>query len=370
MVRGLLLLLSLLMLWAVLLVLLAGTMEVTTVALQNFTLGFLLPSRSSEMLTSLVTEWETAFCVAVEVLNSGRETYHLLPHSKLSGCMELVLRQKQWQLVIAMLVYDVVAYYRDCRWTCPRFACMVQIVKLHMSNVTIIYTMGHYALNLANNINNVDGSASWQTVNGTANLQMEMLHSGYNSSVDVSQLDSILSSLQPLDFLILVVNPQEAPDIWSVSFSQKRLEFPWWYFGTDHVTAFGPADEFETDPTLVCTLVAEIGLSPYSGDYSQNYIGEKFHSYWQTTNYSGLPAVSQNKSRTYIPYLINTVTAYFEVCDALWNHSLSITAENILKALNGSGPFETRPWFQGCTGLVAIDSTTGSQSVNDQTTYL
>lgn len=106
------------------------------------------------------------------------------------------------------------------------------------------------------------------------------------------------------------------------------------------------------------------------GDYSQNYIGEKFHSYWQTTNYSGLPAVGQNKSRTYTPYLIDTVTAYFEVCDALWNHSLSITAENILKALNGSEPLETRPWFQGCTGLVAIDSTTGSQSVNDQTTYL
>jgi hypothetical protein len=38
------------------------------------------------MLTSFVTEWETAFCVAVEVLNSGRQTYHLLPHSKPSGC--------------------------------------------------------------------------------------------------------------------------------------------------------------------------------------------------------------------------------------------------------------------------------------------
>jgi hypothetical protein len=53
---------------------------------------------------------------------------------------------------------------------------------------------------------------------------MEMLQSGYNSSVDVSQIDSILSSLQPLDFVILVVNPQEAPDIWSVSFSQVVLK--------------------------------------------------------------------------------------------------------------------------------------------------
>ncbi|CAK9203699.1 unnamed protein product [Sphagnum troendelagicum] len=167
--------------------------------------------------------------------------------------------------------------------------------KLHMSNVTIIYTMGHYALNLANNINN-----------------MEVLHSGYNSSVDVSQLDSILSSLQPLDFVILVVNPQEAPDI--------CLEFPWWYFGADHVTAFGPADEFETDNKLLRS-----------------------------------PSSQPNKSRTYTPYLIDTVTAYFEVCDALWNYSLSITAENILKALSRSGPLETHPCFQGCTGLVAID---------------
>ncbi len=61
-------------------------------------------------------------------------------------------------------------------------------------------------------------------LNGTANLQMEVLHSGYNSSVDVSQLDSILSSLQPLDFVILVVNPQEARDIWPVSFSQVVLK--------------------------------------------------------------------------------------------------------------------------------------------------
>ncbi|CAK9254414.1 unnamed protein product [Sphagnum jensenii] len=301
MVRGLLLLLSLLMLWAVLLVLLAGTMEVTTVALQNFTLGFLLPSRSSEM-TSLVTEWETAFCVAVEVLNSGKQTYHLLPYSKLSGFNS---------------IWDFFMYGAGAQAE----AVPASIVKLHMSNVTIIYTMGHYALNLANNINN------------------------------------------------------------------KRLEFPWWYFGTDRVTAFDPADEFETaimdvasgdlwfilcserwcmmmdvtDPTLVCALVAEIGLSPYSGDYTQNYISKKFHSYWRTTNYSGLPAVGQNKSCTYTPYLIDTVTAYFEVCDALWNHSLSITAENILKALNRSGPLETHPWFQGRTGLVAMDSTTGSQ---------
>ncbi len=28
---------------------------------------------------------ETAFCVAVEVLNSERQTYHLLPHSKPSA---------------------------------------------------------------------------------------------------------------------------------------------------------------------------------------------------------------------------------------------------------------------------------------------
>jgi len=54
-------------------------------------------------------------------------------------------------------------------------------------------------------------------VNGTANLRMEMLSPGDNLSIDVSQLDGILSSLQPLDFVILVVNPQEAQDIWAVA---------------------------------------------------------------------------------------------------------------------------------------------------------
>jgi hypothetical protein len=60
---------------------------------------------------------------------------------------------------------------------------------------------------------------------------MEMLHSGYNSSVDVSQLDSILSSLQPLDFVILVVKSSRSPRH-LVSFlftgsSQAEIQHSW-----------------------------------------------------------------------------------------------------------------------------------------------
>jgi hypothetical protein len=149
-------------------------------------------------------------------------------------------------------------------------------------------------------------------------------------------------------------------------YEQKRLEFPWWYFGTDGVTAFNPAGQILTDPTLVNELVGEIGLSPYGGDYAQNDICEEYYSYWQVAKYPGLPTGPQNNSRSYTPYLIDTVRVYFEVCDALLAHNLSITAENVMSALNGSGPLETQPKFQGCTGLVAIDPTTGSRSAKDQ----
>jgi hypothetical protein len=77
---------------------------------------------------------------------------------------------------------------------------------------------------------------------------MEVLHSGYNSSVDVSQLDSILSSLQPLDFVILVVNPQEARDIWSVSFSQVVLKLKSAFLVIE-------SDEMLPETTLVIHLI-------------------------------------------------------------------------------------------------------------------
>jgi len=102
------------------------------------------------------------------------------------------------------------------------------------------------------------------------------------------------------------------------------------------------------------------------GDYAQNDICEEYYSYWQVAKYPGLPTGPQNNSRSYTPYLIDTVRVYFEVCDALLAHNLSITAENVMSALNGSGPLETQPKFQGCTGLVAIDPTTGSRSAKDQ----
>ncbi|CAK9868195.1 unnamed protein product [Sphagnum jensenii] len=386
----------------ILLLLMMGTMVEVTSAVQNFTLGFLSPSMSSEIPPSLVTEWESAFRVAVEVMNTKSEKYNLWPHSVPSGCNWEIARTGAHVMMLpndtippllgvvgpactpaamsAAIVlsgegYPLVSFAAtgeplSNRDTFPNFfrtvygdsfqaeAVAACIGKLNMSSVTIIYTQGQYALNLANNIET--------TVNGTANLRMEMLKPGDNLSIDVSQLDGILSSLQPLDFVILVVNPQEAQDIWAVASQEKRLEFPWWYFGTDGVTAFNPADQIPTDPTLVNELVGEIGLSPYGGGYAQNDICEEYYSYWQVAKYPGLPTGPQNNSRSYTPYLIDTVRVYFEVCDALLAHNLSITAENVMSALNGSGPLETQPNFQGCTGLVAIDPTTGSRSAKDQ----
>ena len=67
-----------------------------------------------------------------------------------------------------------------------------------------------------------------------------------------------------------------------------------------------------------------------------------------------------NKSRSYTPYLIDTVRLYFEAVDSVVTHNLPITAGNVLQALNGSSAAGVLQ-FDGCTGVVAIDPVTGSR---------
>lgn len=99
------------------------------------------------------------------------------------------------------------------------------------------------------------------------------------------------------------------------------------------------------------------------GDYSQNYICDEYYAYWQKAQYLGFPAGGQNKSRSYTPYVIDTVRVYFDICDKLLANNKTISRENVLAALRGSAE---SPMFQGCTGLVAIDPLTGSRSTTHQ----
>ena len=74
-----------------------------------------------------------------------------------------------------------------------------------------------------------------------------------------------------------------------------------------------------------------------------------------------MPVDGFNNSRSYVTHLIDTVTLYFEIVDALVSTSTPINSSNVLLALQGNS---TRiPSFIGCTGHVEIDPQTGSRKI-------
>jgi len=109
---------------------------------------------------------------------------------------------------------------------------------------------------------------------------------------------------------------------------------------------------------------ARISAIVSGGDILNNAPCEKFYSYWKANNYSGFPSDGNLRPRAYVPHLIDAVQTYFLIIDNLIKANLSVTKDNVLQALNGSGPgFET---FEGCSGTVSFDTATGSRSVEAQ----
>jgi hypothetical protein len=90
----------------------------------------------------------------------------------------------------------------------------------------------------------------------------------------------------------------------------------------------------------------------------------KFYSHWRKKNYPGLISDGQNRTRSYVPYLIDAVTAYFKVIDNLIEANISVNALTVFQAFNGSGP--GTPVFEGCSGLVSFDPETGSRNATAQ----
>ncbi|CAM6105065.1 unnamed protein product [Calypogeia fissa] len=379
----------LLLLWQVL------QFPTSTEALDNGTylLGFLAPTAGVNIPENLAIEWQSAFQVAVDVLNSNR-SYTLLPHVEDSECSPMpaqsgahVMLQQDGLIgavgpacshaaiaaarifdlegPAALLSFAATAEPLSDRGYYPTFfrtvysdkhqamAMAASFDRLDIVNATLLYTKEFYSSNLAMNIN--------ETVGG---LSMILLEEGpNNSTVDRDQLRTILDSLQPTDFIILVVQPTAAEEVWDAAYEMGKTDFPWWYFGTDGATVFDPLD---VDPNLVNALQGEIGLAPYGGDLSPDSKCNQFYTYWQEMGdkYPGLPALGANKSRSYVPYLFDAVTAFYKVLDSLEAAGLEFTRERVYLAFNESGTGKIS--FDGCTGLVEFDPETGSRSVAAQ----
>jgi hypothetical protein len=104
-----------------------------------------------------------------------------------------------------------------------------------------------------------------QAVSSYATVRIYMLDVGDNSTVNSTQLGIILDSVANDEFVIMAVQPLQAYDIWSAARSLVYLhpvasctlsdafkcqhslkgltfKYPYWYFGSDGVTAFDPVD--------------------------------------------------------------------------------------------------------------------------------
>ncbi|KAJ7295467.1 hypothetical protein O6H91_Y186200 [Diphasiastrum complanatum] len=233
----------------------------------------------------------------------------------------------------------------------------MQILKFNMSKITLLYTNDYYSSLLAEQI---------QVLSGSAIAKKQLLEPGSNSSVDLKQLEGVLNLIDPNNFVLLVVQPAVAEDIWTTASNMvmsRMTAYPWWYFGTDGTTAFDPSNvEGKITESTVAALQGEIGLAPFEGDYSNTSICNKFYQYWQIHGFAGLPATDPNKSRSYVPYLIDTVATFFEVVNILIHSGTEINPSTVLATLNGTGPGPLQ--FKGCTGVVQIDPSTGSRFVS------
>lgn len=97
------------------------------------------------------------------------------------------------------------------------------------------------------------------------------------------------------------------------------------------------------------------------GDYSNTSECGEYWTYWEQAGYPGRPVSGVSKSRSYTPYLLDTVHLYFVICDHLVSTNQTITAQNIWNVLKAG-----HPPFLGCTGEVAISPITGSRNISVQ----
>ncbi|BBM98470.1 hypothetical protein MPTK1_1g13780 [Marchantia polymorpha subsp. ruderalis] len=359
----------------------------------TYMLGFLSPNPGTNIPESLSIEWRSAFRVAVDVLNANR-SYKFEPYMEDSDCTFVaaqsdasrMMRQEgligavgpacSGAAIAAAMIFDqegpaaLVSFAATAeplsnRTYYPTFfrtvytdrhqakAVVASMERLAITNATILYTNDYYSTNLASEIN-------LQTAGG---VRMVLLEPGYNVTVNKEQLKTILNSLKPSDFVILVVQPTVAQDIWKLAYQLDKIRYPWWYFGTDGATAFDPIN---IDQGLVSALEGEIGLAPYGGDFSANSQCSSFYMHWQemADKYPGLPSLGANKSRSYVPYLFDAVLAFYKVVDELHEAGLEVTRLNVFKSFNASGKHQLR--FNGCTGVVEFDPETGARSITAQ----
>ncbi|CAI5521309.1 unnamed protein product [Closterium sp. Naga37s-1] len=146
--------------------------------------------------------------------------------------------------------------------------------------------------------------------------------------------------------VVLAVSPNAAEGIWRAALDLGRLEYPWWYFGTDGAVAFDPVGEGQNLTALASALQGEMGVAPYKGDYSNSSPIWEYIMHWRTKRhdiYPGLltldvgPSLPRfNTTRQYVPYLFDAVHSFFEAFSSIIaNQNAAPTTELVLACFKG-----------------------------------
>ncbi|CAI5466180.1 unnamed protein product [Closterium sp. Yama58-4] len=170
--------------------------------------------------------------------------------------------------------------------------------------------------------------------------------------------------------VVLAVSPNAAEGIWQAALDLGRLEYPWWYFGTDGAVAFDLVGEGQNLSALATALQGEMGVAPYKGDYSDSSPIWEYIMHWRTKRhdiYPGLltldvgPSLPRfNTTRQYVPYLFDAVHSFFEAFSSIIaNQNSAPTKELVLACFKGvpRGCIN----FTGTTGQVSFNPATGER---------
>ncbi|GJP49593.1 hypothetical protein CLOM_g8780 [Closterium sp. NIES-68] len=170
--------------------------------------------------------------------------------------------------------------------------------------------------------------------------------------------------------VVMAVLPAVAECLWKAADKLSLLEYPWWYVGTDGVVALDFSDALPGSPTssLAARLNGELGVAPFVGDFAEDNTFQRFLDYWSMQSFDKFPGLITmpvhprlRYPRAYVPYLIDTVWAFYEgINNIVVNQGVNVTAGALRRCFNNEPAGCVA--FYGVTGQVAFNGSTGERA--------
>eukprot|EP00850_Spirogloea_muscicola_P010055 SM000058S18485 [mRNA] locus=s58:116900:120996:- [translate_table: standard] len=367
-------------------------------AADSIKLGFLLPSTTGSAEAAiparLANEWHSAARVAVEVLNGQYTEFQVEPIYMSSDCdfakaqdaaLKLAAQgvagivgpactdsargasklPSDYKLSIisfaatngGLVNHSVYPYFFRTAYGDKKQKDAFGTVLHYFDwpRVAILYFSGDsYGEGLSYDIQQVAKSGGSRSV--------QMLTIDGREDTDFDKVYSEFDITSP-PIMVLVMNPKDTETLFSYAVKKNYTKYPWWYLGSDGVTAFDLVGEVDPIAQLVTPLQGEMGVAPYGGILTDPAC-TLYSDYWKQQSHDEYPGLLTldvtprfDHTRAYVPYLWDAVRAYFEVFKTLTENNVPVVSEQVTTELSDGY------WggFNGCTGKVQFEPKTGER---------